>query len=377
MPGHGPLELPRTDPLQGRIPDRPTMRKERSAHTGAVSVSLRLTAIVAFSLGLSCPALAQRTDVIELFNGDRVTGEIKSYSDGRITFGTDIASDLSLKWNRIISITSDKQFEVENTEGTYFYGTLAPSTPPGKLAIVTASGTVTVEFLSVVRIRPIFQSFWRRFDGSLDVGFNYTQANDFVQFTLNANAIFRRPTFAATLTASSFFASQQGVPSSQRANLTLGYQKFRPNRWFVGGFGGVDRNLDLGLDLRVTLGAGVGRYLVQTNQTAFSLLVGLSGDREDPVDGSSSYEAAAVIAGRYSMFTYNFPKITVSAVLQVIPYLTDEGRVRLEFQTQAKREIIRDFYLSLSVFDSFDSRDPSTEQSKNDWGPVLSIGWTF
>ena len=51
--------------------------------------------------------------------------------------------------------------------------------------------------------------------------------------------------------------------------------------------------------------------------------------------------------------------------------------MRVEFNAQAKREIVRDFYLSLSIFDSYDSRDPSTQQSKNDWGPVLSIGWTF
>ena len=77
------------------------------------------------------------------------------------------------------------------------------------------------------------------------------------------------------------------------------------------------------------------------------------------------------------MFTYDFPKITVNASLQLIPYLTDLGRVRVEFSGSVKREIIHDFYLSLTIFDSFDSRDPSTQQSKNDWGPVLSIGWTF
>ena len=353
------------------------MCKERSAHAAAVSGPLRWTAALAFALGLSAPALAQKTDVIEMFNGDHVTGEIKSYSAGRITFGTDIGSDLSLKWNRIVSITSPKEFEIETTDGRYIYGTLAPSTPPGKLAVVSASGTETLEFLSVVRIVPIHQTFWRRFDGSLDVGFTYTQSNDYVQFNLNGNAVFRRPTFAATLTASSFFASQQGVPSSQRANITLWYEKFKANRWYLGGFTSVDRNLDLGLDLRLTLGAGVGRFLVQTNQASLGVFVGLSGDHEDPVEGDPSYEGAAVVSWQYSMFTYNFPKLNVASTLQVIPYLSDQGRVRLEFQVQAKREILHDFYLSLSIFDSFDSRDPSTQQSKNDWGPVLSIGWTF
>ena len=48
----------------------------------------------------------------------------------------------------------------------------------------------------------------------------------------------------------------------------------------------------------------------------------------------------------------------MSATLQVIPYLTDAGRVRLEFNSAVKREIARDFYLSLSIFDSYDSKRP-------------------
>lgn len=326
---------------------------------------------------LTGTALAQRTDVIVLFNGDHVTGEIKAYFAGRLTVETDIGSDLSLKWNRITSITSDKEFEIESTDGTYHYGSLAPSDPPGKLGVVSEGKTTTLEFLAIVRISPIEQTFWRRWDGSLDLGFNYTQASQIVQFTLNANAIFRRPTFAATASISSFFSSQSGVPSSQRANFGLGYQKFLKDRWFVGGFAGADRNVDLGLDLRISVGAGYGRYLVQTNRTTLGALLGISAEHEDPVDGQSTYEAAAVIAAQYSMFTYDFPKITVNATLQVLPYLTDSGRVRVEFNAQAKREIVRDFYLSLSIFDSYDSRDPSTQQAKNDWGPVLSIGWTF
>lgn len=337
--------------------------------------ALPLAGLLLFALAGS--AFAQKTDVIVLFNGDHVTGEIKAYATGRLSVETDIGSDLSLKWNRITSIASDKQFEIETTDGTYYYGSLAPSAPPGKLVIVSESGTRELGFFDVVRIAPIAQTFWRRWDGSLDLGFNYTQASSIIQLNLNANAVFRRPTFAATASINTFFSSQNGVPSSQRANFTLGYQKFLKDNWLIAGFGGVDRNLDLGLDLRVSIGAGYGRYLIQTNRTTFGALLGISADHENPVTGESSYETAAVIGLQYATFTYDFPKITVNSTLQVLPYLTDSGRVRIEFNVQAKREIVRDFYLSLSVFDSYDSRDPSTQRSKNDWGPVLSIGWTF
>jgi hypothetical protein len=327
---------------------------------------------------LAAPAaLAQKTDVIVLFNGDHITGEIKSYNAGRVILDTDIASDISIKWNKIISITSDKVFEAQTSDGLYHYGTLAPSTPPGKLVIVSDGKTESVEFLDVVRLSPLYATFWRRVNGSVDLGFNYTEANQFVQFTLGADASVRKPAFSASSSLSAFFTSQEGVPSSQRGNFLVSYEKFLGQKWFVGGFGGVDRNLDLGLDWRFSLGAGFGREFIQTNQTELKAIVGISGNHELPVEGSPTSNAAAVIGATYSAFTYDFPKMNFAASISVLPYLTEAGRVRLEFLGSAKREIVRDFYLSLSIFDSYDSRDPSTHEPKNDWGPTLAIGYEF
>ena len=54
-----------------------------------------------------------------------------------------------------------------------------------------------------------------------------------------------------------------------------------------------------------------------------------------------------------------------------------EDACGVEASASAKREIISDFYLAISLFDSFDSRDPTTLQPKNDWGPTVSLGWQF
>ena len=328
-------------------------------------------------LASAAPALAQKTDVIVLFNGDRVTCEIRSYDAGRLSVKTDIASDINVKWNKIISITSVKDFEIETADGFTHYGKLAPSDPPGKLRVVSEAETEDLDFMSVVRISPMYESFWRRWQGSFDLGFNYTQANDYFQFTFNGDATFRRPTFELSTSLSMFFTSQQGVPSNQRANYSFQYEKFLNDRWLVAGIFSIDRNLQLGLDWRESLGAGYGRYLVYTNRTQLTAIAGLVGMHEQPVTGSSTNDLAAVLAAQFSSFTYDFPKVTIGATLSVIPYLTQGGRVRVNFNGSVKREIARDFYLSLSIFDNFDNKDPSTGQAKNDWGPVLSIGYSF
>ena len=328
-------------------------------------------------LTFSAPLLAQKTDVIVMADGDRYTGEIKSYGEGRLKLDTKDAGVVSIKWNKIGSIASEKVFDIELPDGSHRFGSLAPTTPPGKLAIVSDAGTSELDFFSVVRITPIYQTFWRRIDGSLNLGFNYTEAHQFVQFNLNADATYRARGFAVFLDLSAFLSRQEEVTNSQRASLSLGYQYTLSNRWFLAGLAGLERNRDLGLDLRVTLGGGAGRHLIQTNRTLLDALVAVTVNREDPIEGGATKSAEAVIAGRYRTFAYDFPKLTVEAGLDVIPSLTDGGRVRLEANARVKREIVSDFYVSLSIFDSYDSRPPTAGAAKNDWGPVFSLGWTF
>ena len=67
-----------------------------------------------------------------LLNGDRVTGEIKYYKQGRLTVDTTHSSWINVKWNKIQSIESSKLYDVETIDGVHHFGSLAPSDPPGK-----------------------------------------------------------------------------------------------------------------------------------------------------------------------------------------------------------------------------------------------------
>ena len=40
-------------------------------------------------------------------------------------------------------------------------------------------------------------------------------------------------------------------------------------------------------------------------------------------------------------------------------------------------EIVRDFSVGFTIYDSYDNRPPSADASKNDVGLSLTIGWTF
>lgn len=310
-------------------------------------------------------------------NGDRITGEIKAYGGGKLTVDTSHSGLVKIKWSLIVSIESDKQYEIELTDTRKLYGSLAPTDPAGRLGVVTASGPVEIGFLDVFALSPVYQAFWKRWEGSLDLGFNYTSSSNLTQFNLDFGATYRMRESRIVNDLSVFFSRQNDVTGASRANFASRYERFLKGPWIVQGGIGLERNVQLGLDLRVLAGAGAGYNVVQTNQAQLTPYLGVVGTHEQPVEGEATYGVEGVVGGRYSYFMYDFPKVTLSAEVQAYPSFTVGGRVRLEASASAKREIVSDFYLAISIFDSYDSRDPSTLQSKNDWGPTVSIGWSF
>lgn len=335
--------------------------------------------LLAAALLLAGPrnVLGQKTDVLVLKNGDKITGEIKGYSQGKLSFSTDAASTISVKWNNIVSISSEKQFDVEMIDGTHHFGSFGPSDPPGKLMLVSGPQTLSIDFYEVFDLAPVFQKFWNRWEGSIDFGFNYTHSSNLTQFNVNAQAEYRIKTFQLGLDLSSDYSEQDEAVASDRGSLFMRYDRFLKNRWVLEVGGGFERNIQLGLKLRSSLGFGVARYVVQTNQAELLPYVGLIGNREQPVDGEGTNNLEGVLGGRYSYFMYDFPKLTIGASVNVYPSFTVSGRVRIEANASVRREIVSDFYFAFSIFDSFDSKDPTTQTSRNDWGPTISIGYSF
>src|SRR5262245_26493793 len=149
-------------------------------------------------------AQAQRTDVVTLGNGDRITGEIVNLTRGRLEFKTDDAGTLYLEWDKLASVVASRLFEVEVEDGTQYLGSLGAA-PARSISIITAGVTTPLQMSVVTRISPIGGSFWQKIDGSIDTGFNYTRSSGVAQLNTNWNQAYRRPEFtfrtALSLTA--------------------------------------------------------------------------------------------------------------------------------------------------------------------------------
>ena len=61
----------------------------------------------------------------------------------------------------------------------------------------------------------------------------------------------------------------------------------------------------------------------------------------------------------------------------IFPSFTIGGRVRLQTDVRVSYELISDFMLTATLFDTFDSKPPSAVASKHDYGTTFAITWTF
>jgi hypothetical protein len=322
------------------------------------------------------PALAAKTDVVVLKNGDHLTGEVSELDRGRLTFKTDDMGTLAIEWDKIRSVTATATFDVEDVQGHRYVGSLQPGPTGSELRIGSGEGAPTVALARVIRMRRIGATFWQRLNGSLDVGTSYN-ASQLFNFDAAGELSTERPGFGITANASSTISSQPGAEDTRRSTLSLAYERRFPDRWVALIRGQLEQNRELGFDLRSSAAAGGGRYLVQNARDSLLAGLGLSVNREKPTEGESITNVEALAFVAYDRFSYDFPNLDVSVGLRGFTSLSESGRHRLEVDAQLKRELVKDFYATLRGYDSYDSRPPTEGARRNDYGVTFALGWSF
>jgi hypothetical protein len=323
-----------------------------------------------------------RTDVVTLANGDRITGEVIRLERGQLEFKTDDAGTLYLEWDKLASVVAAARLvEVLTTDGRRFLGTLGPA-PAREIAVVAPEGITTLAMPEVTLITPIGTSFWRKLDGSIDLGFSYTRSSGIAQLNLNWDTIYRKPASSIRLTAS-FTQTQQDEDEDgeserdDRGSIEASYLRYPWQRWFITSAARFETNESLGLELRSQLGGAFGPRLINTNRAQMTLGAGMVVNDERGVDVEATQNVEGLLAFRTSYYTYDRPKTNLDVSLTYYPSLSNVGRHRLQFDSGVKREFFKDFFVALNVYDTFDSRPPNPDADRNDVGVVLSIGWAY
>lgn len=318
----------------------------------------------------------KKTDLVFIGKADRITGEIKQLSRGILQLKTDNIGTVNVEWEDVDSLNSVYQFRVEDRFGRKYFGAIF-MTKSLALEVVRAGQTQTVHANDVVSITPLEASFWQRMDGSIGIGFSYTKANSLAQLTSDFNVRYRTPLRLIVFDSSTIYTRQEDEDTQQRNDISLTYNRLFPGRFFALVGGAAQVNDELGLDLRLSLSPGLGVNIMQTNHNQMVSTAGLSVNREWSHNSDGQYNLEAFLSLEHYVFRYDYPKTDISLEATVYPSLNSWGRVRSEIDISLSRELIKDLTFILSFYDSYDSDPLDPNGSKNDYGIVTSLGWTF
>ena len=111
------------------------------------------------------------------------------------------------------------------------------------MTIHEAIEDITLQMTEVTTIVPIGAGFWKRIDGSLDLGFSYTRSSHIAQSTVSSNTVYRVQAFETRVTGSATLTkSEDEGTRDDRATVQASYLRFRGPRLFVGAGGGFESN---------------------------------------------------------------------------------------------------------------------------------------
>ena len=322
----------------------------------------------------SASASAQRTDVATLVNGDRITGEVKRLDRGRLEFKTDDAGTLYLEWDALASVVTTRLVETVSLDGTRRVGSLVPA-PSRHIAVSMLEGTDSLPMAVITHITPVGRNFWRQLEGSIETGFSYTRSSGVAQLNLNSNTVYRRPAFQGRLTAAMTYTRQKDESErDDRGSLEFAYVQFRWPRAFVGALARFETNESVGLELRSQVAAAIGPRLINSNRSQMFMGAGVAFNDERGVDVAPTQNMEALLLFGMSYYTYDQPSTNVDIGLSYYP---SRGRHRVQLDAGVRREIWKDFFAAVNLYDTYDSEPPSPAASTNDVGVVLSLGWNY
>jgi hypothetical protein len=124
------------------------------------------------------------------------------------------------------------------------------------------------------------------------------------------------------------------------------------------------------LDLRTSLTAGAGKAFVRTNSSNLYSALAVQANREVSM-GEGQFNLEGVIRAVYSVFIFENPEVSFNLSGDLIPSLSNLGRVRTNIDSSLNWEIFDDLYLKWTFYLNYDNKPLSDTAEKYDWAISL------
>lgn len=309
----------------------------------------------------------EKSDVIVMKNGDRITCEVKSLSSNTLYISVDyILNTLSVDWTKVDHIDSKQLFLVKTQDGAVYTGALStPATPAGRplqIQIVESpQRKVTLDRAKVVTADETSEDIRQRLNGQVGFGFTYTKGNETSQYNLNSSVGYVEQRWSAGASYSSNLSSSTGTSVATRNQISLQAMRLlRWNNWYVTGLTSFLQSSVQGIQLQDTFGGGIGRNFLNTGSTFVTAYGGFAWQQinyqQSVIPAQTQHVTAALFGTQVKLFRFDKTTLTVSA--NVLPALSEAGRVQFNLNTSYYVKLWGKLNWNFTFYGNWDNRPP-------------------
>lgn len=340
-----------------------------------------------FFVVFSAAALLARdkTDVLVMKNGDRMSCEVKGLESGILQVNFDyIDGTTAVDWSKVARVESKQLFLVKTEDGSVHTGTLDTiATSAGRpVTIEVTEGPATgieIDRRQIISLTPTSANFWRRFNGDISFGVTYSKGNQSTVYSLGSETAYVRERWSVLANFDSNLSSNNGATASARNELTVIATRLMPwKNWFYAGMTDFLQSSVQGISVQSSLGGGVGRYLKNTNRASISIIGGGAWQNTNYQQTAGAVSGQNVAAGWVyaDAKLFKFSKTNLNLTAGLMPAISDPGRVRFNTNASYYVKLFSDLRWNVSFYANWDNRPP-IGFSSNDYGTSSGLSWTF
>jgi putative salt-induced outer membrane protein YdiY len=321
-----------------------------------------------------CPAIAHE---LHLSNGDIIMGELIRMEESKLIFKTSYAGDISINWKDVINLITDDPIKVILADGTVLEG-FSRKAPANMMRIETEKLEAPSDFkLSEVAAinpeeKPVVKITVRT-----NVGITQDRGNtDTDSVRLDGDFIARTEKSRYTLRGELNKEKVDGDTTVENWLAFGGYSYFLTQKWFLYANTIFEHDKFADLDLRSTLGAGVGHQFFESDTLDLSVAAGPAWVNEDFIEADDDDYSAGQWIFNYEQFFFDkFVELFHRQAGSV--KLSETSKWLVRTRQGLRFPIYKGFTTTLQYNYDYNN-DPSPEADKK-WDSQLMflLGWQF
>lgn len=327
-----------------------------------------------FPLLSALPVLA---DEVHLANGDRLTGEIVRMEKGSLHLKTTYAGEVKLKWQEVVCITSEQELTFRLKNGEIWFGR-ANCPAIGRIQIVgeRIGESAELPLAEIEAINPSPPPPAVTYRGNITGGGTIAKGNtDEAAAYLSAGFEARSKLHRFTLGGKYNYRETDNEITTRNALGRIKYDFFVWKRLYTFAQARFERDDFQDLNLRSTMGLGLGYQIIDTKRTSLFGEVGASYFNEDFMEAKDKH----FVAARESMgFEVDIVRDRIKFFhLHEFYYSLEESKSYFISSEQGFRFLLfRNFFANIQMDFSYNSQ-PAPGREKADFSYIGSLGYEF